>query len=200
MVTFLVIMFLDHVIHVSSLCQLLCFQTVLFLFLDCVYIYFQTVLLLCLQTVLLFMFLLDCVYRCFQTVLLLCFQTMFIMFLNCVYYVSRRCRYVSRLCLLCFQTLLLLCFQILDWVVYYVSRLCLFMFLDCVYYVSRLCLFMFLDCVYLCFQTVLKELLSQYRFTLEPDQDLEHKWLPVSRPKGNVLVKFEQINPNKETS
>lgn len=41
------------------------------------------------------------------------------------------------------------------------------------------------------FQTVIHELMSCYKFTLEPGQDLVHKWLPVSRPKGNVMVKFE---------
>ncbi|XP_060586109.1 putative cytochrome P450 120 [Ruditapes philippinarum] len=40
-------------------------------------------------------------------------------------------------------------------------------------------------------KTVIKELMTNFKFTLEPGQDLEHKWLPVSRPKGNILVKLE---------
>lgn len=40
-------------------------------------------------------------------------------------------------------------------------------------------------------KTVIKELMSRYKFNLEPGQDFDHKWLPVSRPKGSVLVSFE---------
>lgn len=35
---------------------------------------------------------------------------------------------------------------------------------------------------------VLSELLTCYRWVLLPDQDLAHKYLPVSRPKGSILV------------
>ena len=50
------------------------------------------------------------------------------------------------------------------------------------------------------FQTVIFELLTRYSFTLEPGQDLVHKWLPVSRPKGNVLVTFNPKDGQKNES
>lgn len=44
---------------------------------------------------------------------------------------------------------------------------------------------------------MINELLTRFSFTLEPGQDLTHKWLPVSRPKGNVLVTFKRKDENK---
>ncbi|KAH3707594.1 putative cytochrome P450 120 isoform X1 [Dreissena polymorpha] len=43
-------------------------------------------------------------------------------------------------------------------------------------------------------KTVINELLRDYTVKLLPDQDLAYKWLPVSRPKGNVLVTFQVRN------
>ncbi|KAK3095632.1 hypothetical protein FSP39_016949 [Pinctada imbricata] len=39
-------------------------------------------------------------------------------------------------------------------------------------------------------QTVIVGLLTKYSVTLKEGQDLTHKWLPVSRPKNEILVKF----------
>lgn len=40
-------------------------------------------------------------------------------------------------------------------------------------------------------KTVISKMLSAYKFKLLPDQDLTHKWLPVSRAKGSILVDFQ---------
>ena len=45
------------------------------------------------------------------------------------------------------------------------------------------------------FQTVIYKMLSTYKFKLSDGQDLTHKWLPVSRPVGNLLVDFQPRLP-----
>lgn len=45
------------------------------------------------------------------------------------------------------------------------------------------------------FQTIIDELLMKYKVSLLEGQDLTHKWLPVSRPKKQVLVQFTQREP-----
>lgn len=42
------------------------------------------------------------------------------------------------------------------------------------------------------FQTVVGELLKNYSLTVIQGQDLTQKWLPVSRPKAEVKVKFRK--------
>lgn len=41
-------------------------------------------------------------------------------------------------------------------------------------------------------QTVVQELLQKYSITVNENQDLSHKWLPVSRPKAEVKVKLRK--------
>lgn len=43
--------------------------------------------------------------------------------------------------------------------------------------------------------TIIDEVLTKYKVTLLEEQDLTHKWLPVSRPKNQVLVQFSQREP-----
>ena len=39
-------------------------------------------------------------------------------------------------------------------------------------------------------KVITKRLLMEYTWEVEPNEDLTYKWLPVSRPKNNVKVKF----------
>ncbi|XP_048744435.1 putative cytochrome P450 120 [Ostrea edulis] len=39
-------------------------------------------------------------------------------------------------------------------------------------------------------KTIVRELLRRYSIKVKDDQDLSHKWLPVTRPKSEVKVKF----------
>ncbi|KAL4231369.1 hypothetical protein ACF0H5_008948 [Mactra antiquata] len=54
------------------------------------------------------------------------------------------------------------------------------------------------DLVWSILKTVIKELLCKYKLILESGQNLSYKWLPVSRPIGNVMVKFEPRHTNND--
>ncbi|VDH90018.1 Hypothetical predicted protein [Mytilus galloprovincialis] len=40
--------------------------------------------------------------------------------------------------------------------------------------------------------TIIDEMLTKFKVSLIDEQDLTHKWLPVSRPKNEVLVQFTE--------
>lgn len=43
--------------------------------------------------------------------------------------------------------------------------------------------------------TIIDEFLTKFKVSLIEGQDLSHKWLPVSRPKGQVMVQFSERLP-----
>ncbi|KAL8617734.1 hypothetical protein ACOMHN_053567 [Nucella lapillus] len=47
---------------------------------------------------------------------------------------------------------------------------------------------------------VLHQLLTRYSWVLQDHQDLTHKYLPVSRPRGSVMVTLKPVSPSSSSS